>query len=540
MSLPDGSFLLIILWGFLIFILWNLYRFSETFRKITLVAIMGLATAALAGGIIYLHFHRQNAWREKRPGLLIFPAVEKSDSLAGGVINADGLAIAEITGEHLRRAPNPPFYLIPTETIFAAAQRDSLVYSDYVLRFARAAGLSMIGFCIYQKTVSPHVSLPVNFRIFDLREKNAPAEMRLKLPERFNSLPELAAETAHAILQAFAKNGAAATAAAWQNQVAPELLQRYYAAKFSLLLNQTESALQQARRLAQADTNQAQFAGLYVEAILAYLRRRSVPQSEWNDSLRVILPAAQRAAANDSLNSASGRGLGEIYIRLKKWSEAEKMLRLARRRDSTDSEIYLLLAQLHVSRLQAFGFQNELELYQHAAALNPLNITAALAAADYHWRENHEKQAAEILEHWLRLNPNHLEVLMSRARLYLAKNETPKILESYERILKLAPDHAEAYYNLGIAYYHQQDFDQAITFFERAIKLNDHVEARLYLASLYERRGDFDRAIRYLRERIIRSRSDDDKYAEAARKQLYKILLARGEIPAHLRPDSLK
>jgi len=533
MPLPDGSFLLIVLWGFVVFILWNLYRFSETLRKTTLVAIMGLATAALAGGILYLHVYRQNVGREKRPGLLIFPAVEKSDRLA---INADGLAIAEIIGEHLRRTPHTPFYLIPTETVFAAAQRDSLIYIDYVLRFARAAGLRMIGFCTYPKTRNHHDSPPMDFRIFEWRDKNAPAEIRLHLPERFNSLPELAAKSAAAILQAFAKNGAATTVVAWQNQVSPEFLQRYYAAKFSLLLKQTEPALQQARQLAQADTNQAQFAGLYVEAFLTHLRRRSAP----NDSLRVILPAAKRAAANDSLHSAGACGLGEIYIRLKKWNEAEKTLRLARRSDSTASEIYLLLAQLHVSRWQSFGFQNELELYQRAVALNPLNIAAALAEADYHWRENHEKQTVEILEHWLRLNPNQVEVLMSRARLYLAKNETPKIFEIYERILKLAPDHAEAYYNLGIAYYHQQDFDQASDFFERAIKLNDHVEARLYLASLYERRGDRARAIRYLRERIIRSQGDDDKYAAAARKQLYKILLARGEIPAYLQPDSLK
>jgi len=536
MPLPEGSFILFILWGVVVFILWNLYRFSETFRKTTLVAIMGLATTALAGGIVYLHFHRQNAWREKRAGLLIFPAVEKS---ARHAINADGLAIAEITGEHLRRTPHTPFYLIPTETVFAAAQRDSLIYIDYVLRFARAAGLPMIGFCIYQKAAPPanhHENWSVDFRIFDWREKNAPAEIRLKLPERFTSLPELAAETAAAILQAFAKNGATTAVAAWQNQIAPEFLQRYYAAKFSLLLNQTESALQQARGLAQADTNQAQFAGLYVEAFLTHRRRRSAP----NDSLRAILPAAKRAAADDSLNSAGARGLGQIYIRLKKWNEAEKTLWLARHRDSTDSEIYLLLAQLHGSRWQSQGFQNELELYQRAVALNPLNIAAALAEADYHWRENHEKQAVEILEHWLKLNPDHVDVLMSRARIYMAQNNMPKTFELSERILELAPDHADAYYNLGIAYYHQQDFDQASDFFERAIKLNDHVEARLYLASLYERRGDLDLAIRYLRERIRLSRGDDDKYAADARDQLYKILLARGEIPAHLRPDSLK
>jgi tetratricopeptide (TPR) repeat protein len=190
--------------------------------------------------------------------------------------------------------------------------------------------------------------------------------------------------------------------------------------------------------------------------------------------------------------------------------------------------------------LQKFGFKNELELYRHAQALNPIDMAAKLAAADYHWREHQEKPAIAILEHLLRLNPNHVEALMSLSRIYLAKNNEAKIFEIYERILKIAPDNADAYYNLGIFYYHHEDYDDAIKFFERAIKLNDHAEARLYLAGIYERRGNIDRAIQYLRERIRLSRGDDDQYADEARHRLYNILLARGEIPAHLRPDSLK
>lgn len=539
MSLPDGSFWLIMLWGFVVFLLWNLYHFSQAFGKKTFVVSMGVALAALAGGIMYLHSRQQHALAEQRASLLIFPAVAKSDGLR---LESNGLAIAEMTGEYLRQIANLPFYLLPTETIFAAAQRDSLVAEEYVLRFAHAAGLPMIGFGVYSKVAAAtnhHDEWSVDFKIFDLRKKNAPAAIVLDLPQSFNSLPELAREVARAISQNLVSHDATMPASVWQNQVDADDLQKYYAAKFGLLTDRTEAALQAARRLALTDTSQENFAGLYVDSFLRHYQRHGIPQALWADSLRFILPVA-KLAAQDSLHSESARRLGEVYISLKKWNEAEHALRLARERDSTDSKIYLLLAQLHPSRWQLLGFHRELELYQRARALNPIDLAAGLVEADYHWQENRTAQAVEILEHLLRLNPNQVDVLMSLARINPPHQDDPKNLALYERILALAPDNAEAYFNLGIVYYHNDDFDNASKFFGRAIKLNNHADARLYLANLSERRGNQALAIQYLRERIRLSRGEDDKYAAVARNQLYNILLARGEIPAQLRPDSLK
>jgi len=539
MPLPEGSIFLIIAWGFVVFLLWNFYHFSQAFRQTTFVILAGLASAALAGGIMYLHSHEKKPMPDGRTGVLIFPFVEETGNGSAGIINAGGLAIADLIGEHLQQATPTPFYSIPPDALFGVANHDSLVYIDYVLRFAQAAGLRIIAFGVYQKTVSSpanhHESWSAEIQLFDLRQKSS-AGARLQLPARLSNLHELAAAAAQAILQDFAKRNDMALAAAWQNEIDADFLQRYYAAKLALALNQTESAVQQAQALWRADTSRAPFAGLYAQAIMAQLRRKTAAQREWEESLRIF----QRAAAQDSLRSESARLLGEFYIRLKKWNEAERALLQARRREPTDSEIYLLLAQFHHSRFQPLGFQNELELYEHARALNPINLQAGLAEADYLWRENREKQAIEILEHWLKLNPNHLEALMSLGRIYIAKGSQAKIFEIYERILKLAPDNAEAYYNLGIVYYHAEDDENAIKFFERAIRLDNHAEARLYLAGIYQRRGDLERAMHYLRERIRLSRGDDDQYAAEARRQLYTILLGRGEIPPHLRPDNLK
>lgn len=535
MPLPDGSLVLILFWVAGVFILWNLFRFGETFRQTTLMAIMGAATVTLVGGIGYLHFRELRAGQERRAGLLIFPAIEKS----AGAATADGLAVAEIIGEYLRQTPNLPFYVIPTETIFAAAQRDSLGYEEYVWRFARATGLPIIGWGVYTAAANAHDGSSVDFKIGEWRKKNAPDVRALNVPPNFKPLPELARDVARAMAQDLAGPHATPPALVWQDQIAAEDLQKYYAAKFDLLAERTEAALAAARRLVLADTSQEHFAGLYVESFLRHYQRRQLDPAAWADSLRLILPMAKRAA-RDSLHSENARRLGEVYVHLKKWNEAEKALRLAHRRDSTDSKIYLLAAQLHASRWQLWGFRHEVELYQRARALNPLNLAAGLAEADYQWKENRVAAAEKILAQLLRLNPNHVDVLLSRARINPSATDGAKILALYERILAVAPGNAEAYYNLGILYYHQQDFDNAEKFFERAIKLNNHADARLYLASLHERRGNPERAIQYLRERIRLSRGDDDKYAAVAREQLYNILLARGEIPANLRPDSLK
>jgi len=545
MQLPEGSLILIIAWGFVVFLLWNLFHFSQAFRKTTFSILAGLASAGLAGGIAFLHFHQQPRRPDHRTGVLIFPLIEETDSALAGAprrknINATGLAFAEMIGDHLQHATNTPFYVIPTETLFDAAKHDSLSDLDYVLRFAQHANLQMTGFGVYRMTMSAPAnhqdSWSVEFQIFDLRKKS-PEKIRLPLPERSDNLQDWAAEIARGIFQVASSVNKITWAPAGQNQFAIDLWQRYYAVKFALAMNQTEPALQQARALWQNDSSRAKFATLYTRAFLRHLRSQKTNQ---DDGLRLILPLAKRAAATDSLGGESARLLGEIYIRQKKWNEAEQALLQARRREPTDSKIYPLLAHLHVSRLQPRGFQNELELYQHARTLNPLNIEAGLAEADYYWRENRAARAIAIFEDLLRLNPDHVEVLMSWGRIYIAKGNKTKIFEIYERILKVAPDNAEAYYNLGIVHYHHEDIDNAVKFFERAIKLNDHAEARLYLASIHERRGDIERAIQCLRERVRMSRGDDDIYAAEARRQLYKILLARGEIPAHLQPDSLE
>jgi len=546
MSLPEGSFVLIGVWLFVVFLLWNLYHFSRAFRKSTGMALIALAAVGLIGGVVYLHFRQQALLPTDRLGIVIFPLIEKSECVSCQV-NPSGLAIADIAAEHLRQTANSPFYVIPPDAVFALAAHDSLQDLNYVLRFAQRAKLAVIGWGTFAASASAltngHQSWRGDFKLFDLREaKNLSSSsgQSLKLPSKFTRLQKIGSEMARAILRQWPARDETATAAVWQEQLETEPLERYYAIKLALATRHLETSRSPAFALFHSDTTRAAFANLYAQTLLAQLRRAKAPHKIWEDSLRAILPFIKRNAANDSLHRGSARLLGEIYIHLKKWNEAERALIAARRRDATDSRVYTLFAQLHASRWQARGFQNELELYQQARWLNPLDLDAQLAAAEFLFQANRRNEALALLERLRHANPNQLEVLMSLGRIYLAQNTTAKIFEIYQRILAVEPNHAEAYYNLGILHYHDRDWDNARKFFERAISANNHAEARLYLANIYEQQGQLDKTIATLRERIRLSHGDDDKYAAEARRRLYAILLARGEIPAHLRPDRVK
>jgi tetratricopeptide (TPR) repeat protein len=553
MQFPAGSIIFFIIWVAVTLILWNLYHYSHALRKKTFITLLLVAFFGLMGGIVFLYLQQQPAKPTDRTGLLIFPFIEQTAPGRGNTftknmerqITPQGLAIADMIAEHLRLTPDAPFYIIPTRAIFEIADLDSLADLDYILKFSRHAQLQAVAFGKYTITSNQQhqENWQVDFRFVDFQ--NVEAGSRSIIPtftveNNFKSISEVAAELAEAILKESSTNNSLPATSIWQNDMPADLMRRYYAVHLALARNETEQALKNAWALFRADSSAPHFVGLYAYTLMTHLRRQRTSKMVWEDSLRLVLPYLKRVALRGSLHIEYQRLLGEAYIYLEKWNEAERVLVQAYRRDPADSKIFVNLAQLHSSRLHALGFNDELDLYQQALALNPIDVEAGIAAADYLLLQNRENEAITLLEKFFYLNPNHLGVLMSLGRLYIVKGQAMKIFEIYERVLTVDPDNADAYYNLGIAYYNREDFENAIRFFERAITLNNHVNARMYLSYIYERQGEIDKALYYLRERIRLSQGEDDKVADEARRHLYELLLARGEIPSHLQPDSLK
>jgi tetratricopeptide (TPR) repeat protein len=524
-NLLSGSIILVVLgWGAILLVLWNLHRHAGALSKRSFASLALVATAlALAGVFVLLRQSLQRLPQHKL--LVVFPFIEKT--ARGNAVTSQGLAFAEQLTSHLRRSRSEEIYPLPAEAIFEIANPDSLHAPEYLFRVARGAGVPVLALGVYG--ARGENDFEARLRLFD-GENKAPI-----LQHTFSPSPEAFAELSRGIIKIFDGENANETFVATKAKS-----EDYYALWLRFLRHEDVAAEISLLALAQRDTTNAALAELSARMLMRNLRERRAHEKEWNETLKVLVPQLQRAARYDSLNVAPHLLLAQCYLQRKKWSEAEKHLRRAQALDERHSKSFVYFAQLHDSRYARDGFDNELELYQHALRLNPFDLEAVLGAADYYRLNLRKHDALELLARYRRINPNHLAVLRGLGRFYVMDNDMASVLQLYEQIIRLDSQDANAFYNLGIAYYHHQDVERARQFFERAIELNDHADARLYLAHIAEQRGETEKSLAYLRERIRLGAGEDDVFAAEARKQLYKKMLERGKLPKDLMPDSLQ
>lgn len=535
MQIPLGTIFILIGGGVVLLILWNLYRYSHALSKRAFQSIFLLVTAVGMAAAYFLSLREHQRFAGDRVKLLVFPFIQNTNE-AQRSASAQGFALAEVVSATLGASEQSKLQILPPETVFEIADRDSLHDITYLLKLGNGLGVEFLGLGVYQVVAGNY---HIQFQLFQLAQSQPLFQHRLQVPVHDPSLAagEISAKILQQVGLAEARMPGRSIAG---NHLSAAGRAGYYENYFALLCGEHQQAAREATALALSDTSQPLFTVLAARATLEYLAQRRTHEREWQDSLRVWLPRLRSAVKRDSLMARGWLTLGQACIYAKKWNDAEQSLRRARALDSLNSKIYLSFAQLHMSRLQDLTFENELELCRRAHALNPCDVEAAIATSNHLLLSNRRDEAIALLERYRRLNPDHLAVLMMLGRIFVTKNELLQTLPLFEHILALDPANADAYYNLGIAYYNQENDTTAIRFFERALQLNDHADARLYLAYIYERRKDMDKAIHYLRERIRLSTGDDDVFAGEARKHLYEVLLQRGEIPENLLPDKLE
>ncbi len=531
MEFSTGTFVLIAGWGAALLILWNLHRFAKAFSaSFFWKTAAGLTLAAVFLGIIL--FFRQQRLAAVSPRVVIFPLVEKFSGRAR--VTPLGLAFADqLTLALQLRAPD--FRPLPTASIFAFAHPDSLVDADYAARFAQGLDLPWAGWGEYHRTGA---LLHVQLRLLDPARRTPVLQSSFTLVDS-TKIGEAAAVFTEKLVAHFELKEKKSFSHPSVSTLSAAQQSAYYSAYLNLLQRRYGPAAAETAALVQQDSTQPLFLTLATTGRMQQLRQQRADETEWQNALAVLLPKLHAAVKRDSLYAPAFILLGECYLQARKWNEAENMLRRGYALDPFLARFYVDLAQLHRSRFARDGFKNELELYQHALALNPLEVDAVLGAVEYLLRDNRRNQALALLEKYHRLNPHHLAVLTALARIHIEKGELAQALPLFETILRLDPHNVEAFYNLGIAYFHQNDLDHAARFFTRAQQIAGYPDAHMYLAQIYERRGDTTAAIPHLRERIRLSNGDNDVYAAAARKHLYGLLLRRGEIPKHLLPDTI-
>ncbi len=533
MELPAGTAVIIVGWGIALFVLWNLHRFGKAFDRSFFwktAAALTLAAVAVFSGLFFTHGRRAVA----PPRVLIFPFVEKSS--VSGTIAPWGLAFADLLTAALQQRRTREFYPLPTAAVFSFAHFDSLPYSDYVRRFAHGLHLPGIGFGTYTREGA---GILVEFQLLDLPEGEPVLQSAFTI-EDTTKIAAAAQELGDKVAAYFELAPARARPSLAVALLPAPQQSAYYSAYLNLLQRRLEPAAKQARDLVLQDTTQPHFIALAARVRMQQLRQERAQETEWKSALAKLTPQLHSAARRDSLEAATMLLLGECLLQSKKWREAESALRRARALDPALAKVYVDMAQLHASRFAQDGFKNELELYQHALKLNPLELEAVLGAVEYYLHENHRPEALALLEKYRQLNPSHLPTLMALGRIYIEKGDMIHILPLFETILQLDPQNLEAFYNLGIAYYHQNELDSAVRFFERVLQIADYADAHTYLAQIYMQRGDTTAAIQHLRARIRLSNGSDEVYAIEARQRLYRMLLSRGEIPESLLPDTVR
>jgi cellulose synthase operon protein C len=189
----------------------------------------------------------------------------------------------------------------------------------------------------------------------------------------------------------------------------------------------------------------------------------------------------------------SGRLLGEAQMRLKRFADAEKTLRLVIKHAPGDAGS---LTQLERALVQQRKLRDAIEVLRKLVEAEPKR------AREYYQRM--AQYAAELYQD-------------DEAIRYAA------------RAVDLSPDDAEGHRKLGEMYRRRQDSERAIGAFRQAISKNDRLFAVYFqLAELLITKGELEEADLLLR-RVVRASPDEELVAQAARLSM-QVNLGRGSL----------
>lgn len=189
----------------------------------------------------------------------------------------------------------------------------------------------------------------------------------------------------------------------------------------------------------------------------------------------------------------AGRLLGEVYTRLRRPQDAERVLEVVVAQAPGDEESYLALERVLVS---------ERKLPEAISALAHLTKIDSRRAREYYQR-----------------------MAQYSAELY----RDDDAIRYASKAVELSPDDADGHRKLGDMYRRRQDVGRAVAEFRLAISKNDRLFPVYFdLAELLLTENDVDEADRLLR-RVVRASPDDDLVSRAARLSM-QVNLGRGTL----------
>jgi tetratricopeptide (TPR) repeat protein len=519
LNLPEITPVILILWAVCIFVVGYFYWHAPKKSRVRLVTILSVISTLFF--FIWLYF-----WYQSRPPftpvrIAVFPFVEQTNE--SDPITWRSIALSEISTNYLNAINSEKLLAYQIDWIYTVANRDSLTLPIYVLDFSKRIKLD---YAVLGRIVKKSPELEVDFQLYRLVNKELLLNQTMTM--KSGEFDELSKRLTDVIL-------GKVLGSEYRGNIGNSInsdtqLTNYFTARFSHLTEKGEPAVRFAELAVKEDSVSVICLNFLAEL---YLKRGFEKKNQGEsplDDFRSVKLILLKALSLEENQSTSLRLLAELYLLNKKWNQAETYLRRALKANPLDPQIYFDLIQLHPSRYKSLGYKNEKQLLKRAIYINPCYLKARLTLAKYYFRKNRQDLAIKAVKDLLRINPHSVEGLMELGRYYIAQKDVLNLLPTFEKVIQLDPNNADAYYNLGIVYYHSKDYDTAIRFFERAIQLGNHLDSHLYLAYIYELRGEMETAIEHLRIRIKQRTSQDDKFAEEARKHLFQIMSQSGVI----------
>jgi tetratricopeptide (TPR) repeat protein len=215
------------------------------------------------------------------------------------------------------------------------------------------------------------------------------------------------------------------------------------------------------------------------------------------------------ALDHDTLNPDYFVTLGDVYLGLAKFSNAENAYLKALKINPKHNDALLQLAKYH---LVFKNYDQTLMLAEEALKEKPQNPKAYYLAAFSFMEKGDTLKALRNFIKATEFDQNYFDAYIRLALLYSKKQ--PKLAEGYfKRAIIIKPAYAPARYLLAMFYQDNKQIDKAILTYEQILTTNPHYkEAMFNLGYIFmAEKLDFDKAITYFNQAI----SEDARYAEA-------------------------
>ncbi|MEZ0486652.1 tetratricopeptide repeat protein [Fibrella aquatica] len=223
-------------------------------------------------------------------------------------------------------------------------------------------------------------------------------------------------------------------------------------------------------------------------------------ETEFTDAYRFLLvdeptkaiTALEKMVAKNPANAAAQYALAAAMIKAEKSKEALPYAQKAYQLDKNNAYYLLQVAELYVKQKR---YTEAEELYESLLAKGSETIEYGVElAAIYLFDDKPDKALAtyDRVEKAMGLNE---EITRQKQRIYLKQNKVDKAIEEAEKLIASEPADPEFLVEGAELLVANDRVPLAITWLERALKLSpDSPEANMMLADIYRRQGDVDKS----------------------------------------------